>query len=217
MIVVIQCAGRKTDGAGYFQNHDGRRVMFVADPESAPPDNRMIYARPDDHAADGETWRVKLETYNRAPEHNPFGLLPAWRLYANDAYRLLCDRFGADKLYILSAGWGLIRSDFLTPNYDITFSNQANRLTRRRDRDSFEDFRMLPEDAAEPILFYAGKAYVDLAVALTKRVKGEKLLFYNSAVAPRAPGFSLRRYETTTRTNWHYECAKAFVAGAIDL
>ncbi len=217
MIVVIQCAGRKAEGAAYLRNRDGRRVMFVADPQSAPRDDRKVYARPDDDVGDGETWRDKLEACNRAPGNNPFGLLPAWRLYSNDAYRLLYDRYGAENLYILSAGWGLIRSDFLTPNYDITFSNQADRLTRRRDRDRYEDFQMLPEDAAGPILFFAGKAYVDLAGALTKRVKGEKYLFYNSAVAPRAPGFRLRRYKTTTRTNWHYECAKAFVAGAIDL
>ena len=43
---------------------------------------------------------------------------------------------GLDRLYILSAGWGLIPGDFLTPNYDITFSAAQNvqRFKRRRHR-----------------------------------------------------------------------------------
>jgi hypothetical protein len=37
----------------------------------------------------------------------------------------LVEKFGIEKVFILSAGWGLIRADFLTPNYDITFSGSA--------------------------------------------------------------------------------------------
>ena len=37
-------------------------------------------------------------------------------------------------------------------------------------------------------------------------------MFYNSGRAPEAPGCLLERFVTTTRTNWHYECARKFAA-----
>jgi hypothetical protein len=51
--------------------------------------------------------------------------MPAFQLYQNEAYRRLADKVGTQKLYILSAGWGLIGAMFLTPSYDITFTAQA--------------------------------------------------------------------------------------------
>jgi hypothetical protein len=78
------------------------------------------------------------------------------------------DRFGVEKVYILSAGWGLIRADFLTPYYDITFSQQAERWKRRRKADRYEDFRMLSDDAADDIACVGGKDYLKLFGALTE-------------------------------------------------
>ena len=126
MIVVIQCAARKAAGAGYLRTRDGRKVMFVADPDLAPRDGGCIYARPDDIAGTGTSWRAVLRQYNENPGDNRLGLLPAWRLYRNSTYEILAEHCGLDRLYILSAGWGLIPADFLTPNYDITFSTAQN-------------------------------------------------------------------------------------------
>lgn len=50
MIAVIQCAASKKPNAGHLQRRDGRKVLFVADPESAPADVSHVYARPDDMA-----------------------------------------------------------------------------------------------------------------------------------------------------------------------
>ena len=61
---------------------------------------------------------------------SPFGLLPAYQLYENSTYNRLVDRFGLSNVYILSAGWGLIPADFLTPHYDITFSASADAYKR---------------------------------------------------------------------------------------
>jgi len=43
------------------------------------------------------------------------------------------------------------------------------------------------------------------------------VVFYNAAMAPPAAGCRLRRFATTTRTNWHYECAQALIDGAITI
>ena len=48
----------------------------------------------------------------------------------------MVNRFGLDSVFILSAGWGLIPARFLTPAYDITFSQvpKPERWKRRLQR-----------------------------------------------------------------------------------
>lgn len=217
MIVVIQCAASKRSNAGYLQQRDGRNVFFVADPDSAPVDTSCVYARPDSRADTGNSWRDELISYNDAPGNNPLGLLPAWKLYKNKIYALLAERYGVDRLYILSAGWGLVSADFLTPKYDITFSPQADSFKRRRKKDRYNDLCMLPTDTDEPVVFFVSKGYVPLARALTENLKGPRHLFYRSKTPPEAPGFILNAYETRTTTNWQYECAKSFLVGNIEI
>ena len=215
MIVVIQCAAKKSSKAGCLQTSDGRNVLFVADPMAAPLREGTAHFRPDDIAEDGLSWREKLLKYNEAPGDNPFGLLPAWRLYANSTYEMLKERFGTDRLYILSAGWGLLAADFLTPSYDITFSASAEKYKRRRKADRYNDFEMLDNPKSEPVVFFGGKDYISLFCELTKSLKASKTVFFNSATPPDTPGCTLKRFVTRTRTNWHYECAKAFIAEEI--
>jgi hypothetical protein len=214
MIAVIQCAATKRPGAGCLRKQDGTAVKFVADPTRAPPTDRYTYARPDDPSDTEATWRQVLLRYNAAPGNNPLGLLRAFELYENPAYRRLVDRFGADKTYILSAGWGLIGASFLTPDYDITFSAMAKQKAPfkfRRKADRYEDLCLLPSDTTDQIVLFAGKDYVSLFCKLTHAMKCRRTLFYNSGQPPEAPGCALRRYSTTTKTNWHYECVNAFL------
>jgi len=89
----------------------------------------------------------------------------------------------------------------------------AEAYKRRRKGDLFRDVRMLPNDFDEPIVFFGGKDYVPLFCKLTKDAKGKRTVFYNAGRAPEAPGCSLERFVTPTRTNWHYECARKFAAG----
>lgn len=126
MIIVIQCAAGKQGHAGHLRTLDGLEVMFVAHPDSAPSHPNRVYARPDDLSDRGKSWRNVLQEYNRNPGENPLELLSAWQLYKNPVYEMLAKRFAPDRLYILSAGWGLVRADYLTPSYDITFSKTPN-------------------------------------------------------------------------------------------
>src|SRR5262249_22117057 len=142
---------------------------------------------------------------------------PAYRLYENRAYERLVDRFGLANVYILSAGWGLVGADFLTPHYDITFRASADSYKRRRKTDRYEDFAFLPEGTRDDIVFLGGKDYLPLFCDLTADLHGTKIVFYNSANSPRVNGCALRRFETATRTNWHYECAKALIDGSIGI
>ena len=193
------------------------RVIFVADPDRAPPAKNIRYARPDDPSDNGESWRNVLLRYNHNPGDNPLQLCPANELYLNEAYRQLVDRFGITKTYILSAGWGLIRASFLTPYYDITFSKRAEPYKRRKKSDTYSDLCMLPDDTEEPMVFFGGQDYVPLFCRLTHAFRVSRTVFYNSDQVPDAPGCSLKRFVTRRRTNWHYECANAFLRREIEV
>jgi hypothetical protein len=216
MIIVIQCAASKQPNAGFLRSANGKRVLFVADPRSAPSNSEITFTRPDDLSDTGASWREVLVSYNRNAGSNRFGLYPAYELYQNPAYRDLVDRFSLQKVYILSAGGGLIRADFLTPNYDITFSQSAEKYKRRSKRERFKDFCQLTNYLAEEIVFFGGQDYLPLFCTLTQDVSGRKRVFYNSARTPQVPGVSSARFETRTRTNWHYECIRNFISSRGD-
>lgn len=217
MRVVIQCAGQKDPAAGSFLTSDGRRVSIVAHPEELQPETGRVYSRPDDESDDGRTWRDRLLSYNRDPGANPYGLLPAYKLYRNDVYRGLHAHLGSAGLFILSAGWGLIPADFLTPDYDITFSGSAAPPARRRKRDRFDDWAMIEARSESPLIFLGGKDYLPYFAKLTRHYEGPRIALYNSLREPRLDGVQFVRYETATRTNWHYEAAKALLEGRLSL
>jgi hypothetical protein len=220
MIAVIQCAARKRPDAGYLRTSQGKPVLFVADPSRAPASEACAFARPDDLSDTGATWRQVLLQYNADPGNNHLGLSPAYQLYGNPAYRGLADRLGIARTYILSAGWGLISAAFLTPQYDITFSQDAKRKAPykyRRQQDTYHDLNQLPDSTGDLVVFFDGRDYVPLFCSLTRVLEAPRLLFYNSEQPPEAPGCSLERYRTATRTNWHYECVTAFLDGRLQL
>jgi hypothetical protein len=217
MKIVIQCAAGKDPNAGSMKATNGVPVLFVASPAQAPKGASAVYARPDDSAEDARTWRDHVSAYNVQPNGNPLGILPAWRLYRHPAYGKLVERYGETNVLILSAGWGLIRADFLTPAYDITFSVQADAFKRRRPGDAYADFNMLDRRGSEPVAFFGGKDYLPLFRRLTDRYAGRRIAVFNSASMPRADGIQFVRYQTKTRTNWHYEAVNAFLDGAFVL
>ena len=226
-IVVISCAGSKQANAGHWQSDSGRRVKFVARPAHAPSNGEYDFARPDDIANKGESWREKVSQYNDAygdaTGDNPLGLLPAWQLYKPRTDKLIYEqlyrKYGPDNFYILSAGWGLIRADFLTPAYDITFSTAQNvdKYKCRGEQDSYDDLRMLPSDTTQPVVFFGGKDYVNLFCQLTTGTKGPRYVFYNSRMAPDAPDCHTIKFDTRRKTNWQYEAAQAFANGHIGI
>lgn len=208
MIVVIQCAASKQVAAGHLLTRDGRRVMFVAQPNLAPSSDSVLFARPDDASDIEGTWRDELMRYNANSSDNFLGLLPAAGLYTHPTYRNLATKIGYGRLFILSAGWGLLPASFLTPNYDITFSIQAEPYKRRRRTDFYSDFSAFTGGEEDQMIFFGGKDYVPLFAKLTEMHAGPKTVFFNSQHPPLAPGCHLERFITTTRTNWHYECAE---------
>jgi hypothetical protein len=122
----------------------------------------------------------------------------------------LVSAFGYKNCYILSAGWGLIRGDFLLPQYDITFSAAAPAGKRRHKKDRYQDFNQL-HPANSDVVIFAGLSYLPLIGDLLGDYPGPKTLYYKSQNFSRQPDFTYRFFETPRRTNWHYDAAKAFI------
>ncbi len=188
---------------------DGKPVEFVARPnEVIDRDADVVYARPDDVGNDGLTWREILLEYNRSNSaSNPWGLFPAHRLYKPGIYRRLVDVFGLENVYILSAGWGLIKASFLLPKYDITFSASADRYKKRSKRDEYADFNQLDEDTGEALLFFGGNDYLSLFYEMTNEHRGQRIVFHCSDTIDRRVGCEYKPYPKCF-TNWHYLCAE---------
>src|SRR5262249_16040670 len=136
-------------------------------------------------------------------------------------YRDLADAFGWDNVFVLSAGWGLIRASFWTPDYNITFSTQAKkdrpwvwRNTNDRHR-VWLDFTHLKDAQVsqdEPIHFFAGKNYRPLYYALMTTLPGKKIVHYKGNLE-RRDGFQYAEYEGPEKNRtWHYRAAKEFLA-----
>ena len=212
-VVVIQGGEERAASAGHMVLADGRRVVFVAEPGMAPSEPDIAYRRPDDRADGVQTFRDALVAYNGAPEDNPLGLLPAWRLYEEDAYRALAEGIGAENLFILSAGWGLIESDFLIPAYEITFSNGVATYKRRRPRDFYSDFRRLPSEGVNRLVFAGGPDYIPLFLDLTEGTPAERIVYHHASRVPLAADARFVPIESDDPTNWHLQWAKDYAAG----
>lgn len=218
MKVIIQCAASKASNAGFLQMRTGRPVKFVARPDQAPRSEEWLYACPDDPSdVPEQSWRQQLVTYNMIGDNNPFGLLEAYRLYQNPVYEELATALGAANVFILSAGWGLIRASYLLPFYDITFTALAECYKRRRPHDKYDDFCHLHSGETGPIVFLGGRDYLPLFEKLTDPLPFDKIVFHTSAHPPQHPGWRTLRFETRKRTNWHYDCARALLERRISI
>ncbi len=222
MRVVIQCAATKDRNAGTFHTVDGRKVAFVADPALAPPEQGVLYAHPDDPSDQpGLTWRDRVAAENAPGATYPWGLMPAGELYSPRIYRALTARFGVEQVFILSAGWGLVRSDWRLPAYDIAFAASAAPFHRRRGIAGYRDgvAGVLWEPPEPDLVFLGGRAYLPLFEHLTATYGGRRLVFYPQLgpdpVVPNLPGCATQAFVTTQRTNWHYACAAALIEGRI--
>ena len=213
MKVVIACAKSKVCNAGYMKTEDGRCMKFVGDPDLAKAVSPMpgfCYAHPDDEAKDGKTWREELVAYNKScKDENPFRLHRAYKLYKHKIYAQLVEVFGIDNVYILSAGWGLIRASFLTPKYDITFSGSG--YTRRRKSDQYyHDFNCLESAIDEDLLFFGGQQYLDLFTRLTQNYNGRRIVYHSTDNMTKSNQIKYVRYPRYF-TNWHYTCAEKVI------
>lgn len=211
MIIVISCSGSKNSALPEFGN---QKIVFCARPNLAPMDENR-YVHPDDHIdVDGQkTWREWVEAKQ---EYDIF--LQAYRLYKPSIYRNLYRKYG-QKLFIFSAGWGIVRANFKLPKYDITFSqgqNIADYKRRLSSASNFNDYNHLDEiDGREEILFVGGSKYILPFCLLTSHLPTKKIIVYKSRLSSQLnlylerEDFEFQEYLEIDKpfTNWHYTYA----------
>jgi hypothetical protein len=214
--IVIQCAGSKHEEAGMLTTVSEEKVLFAAHPERYTGQDKCY--RPDDiREGTGFTWREYLESYNRQGS-NPNHLFRAGELYKPPIYRALISKFDATNVFILSAGWGLVRSDYLIPYYDITFSNQGEPSAKRCTSDRFEDFNQLSIVDIHPdetIYFFGGQSYLSLYCSMTQSISARKVIYHSHSASIQIQGYESIPSPFPGSTNWHYKCAEGFISGSI--
>ncbi|MGL2999401.1 hypothetical protein [Flavobacterium sp. RSSB_23] len=210
--VVMICAGQKNNS--FFTAYPIEK--FVDNPSN------NFEHHPDDIKENSETtWRDYL-----IDNQNDKNLLEAYRLYVPrtlpNVYLESHNRFMAN-LYILSAGWGLVRANYRLPKYDITFSKATNvSLNARRNFNTtqYQDFNQLDKNDDNDIVFIGSPDYIPLFIHLTENLKNRKIIYWKKKNTPNTyplpnNSFLYRFYLTTTNTNWYYELARDFCSGLI--
>jgi len=206
--IIIQCASSKQD------NGLLGKVNFVAHPENKNE------AHPDDLIPNsGQTWRDYVEWENiNDYTSNKRGLHKIGELYKPKIYKEALKKFGYENTYILSAGWGLVRSDYLIPNYDITFSSMAEKKYRRKKEDTFKDFNQLAPD--EEFTFFGGEAYLPLLYKLINiqqftispsEITKPARIIYHASDTEKHLGYTYVKYPRCF-TNWHYSALREFIS-----
>ncbi|MBM4027434.1 MAG: hypothetical protein FJ280_18815 [Planctomycetes bacterium] len=219
--VVIQCAGRKFPAPTL--SLPGASIQFVAAPQPMMPNSRAPWdALP---APVNGTWIDTVRDYNNCQMALPAGvsvsgnapLTEAGSLYSPPVYGQLVQRFGPTHVYVLSAGWGLVRADDRIPIYDITFNSSALPMARMSPnvRSAYDSVRRTVDGEDDIHLFLTPK-YLLYWLSLfpffgTRRIilhwrKGQRLpLGWRGAVCWHDCG--------ERRLNWHYVAAKQFSDG----
>jgi hypothetical protein len=145
-------------------------------------------------------------------------LLRAVDLYAPPIYSKLAGKFGETNLFILSAGWGLVKSTYLLPYYDITFSHKKGvpaECGRGQLEMGWNDFDHLKRRVkpGEEVHCFVTLDYLPLLCQLTRSYKGNCriVIHYKSSTMPRKDGYRYEKYTGSAKTNWHYQAAKEFM------
>ena len=218
--VVMICAKVKHNNTHISVNNQTIKFKAVSNP------GNFDFLPDDPKPNDKCTWRKWVEdnqnnaipalAYNLYIPQNPF----------NDVYLNLNEKFD-DRLFILSAGWGLVKANFRLPNYDITFSvdNPANLRVFQNPNPPYNDFNHLTNNhnevligRNEDIVFMGGRAYIEQFISLTENSINNKLIYYfgmNSPAQVLPLGFSYRKYFHPDATNytWYYFLAQDYANG----
>jgi hypothetical protein len=187
--VVLTCAGTKHGDTE--MEYNGNKIEF-----RWRPNQNNQYKPFDKISGKNISWKQFLKEINKENANNVIeeiaynNIVSAYELYNPqfenrniyvDLHNCFLDRF-----FIASAGWGIVKSDFRLPNYDITYTKpkkeqDANKYRNPNETDFLHDineFENLQED--DDILFFGSKNYLKQFISLTQNLPNRKVVIYNS-------------------------------------
>lgn len=215
--VVIQCAGGKV-AAPTFLNENGviafRSKSFFS---------KNILAPWSTISGTSTTWIDIVHEYNERstlPQNisvqNDSVLINAADLYSNPAYRNLRECFGYESIFILSAGWGLVRGDTKIPPYDITFSNAAegNCQITPSERVKYNSAKLNVGECDELHLFITRKYLEYWNLFFSERMHDVKNVILHWRKGQYVPygNYSVFEHDCEGKTNWHYQAVNQFLS-----
>lgn len=205
MKAVIQCALRKRVTAKPFV-WNGTEIAFVANPAENTKEACPWALVPHKNMS----W---IEHVRRMKNPN---LTKCGELYRHHAYGDLIQKLGEENVYVLSAGWGLVRADRPIPAYDVTFSPKALPRARttplaRCKGDSF-DIKVAGED--EVHLFLTSKYLEYWECLFPGSDRTNRFILHSCEGAVAKPQWAGRIKPVNcggARTNWHYIAVRKFL------
>jgi len=224
MIVVIQCAGRKVPNAPTL-TLNGNAVHFVAQPQDEQLDKRPW----DQISGSNKTWTDCVKAYNEAGGAMPgeyiklnIGteenrqLMQCGNLYKPPVYGELMSACGLRNVYILSAGWGLVRADKFIPKYDVTFSQLGDISVRIAATDRLQCASLSDEipDNGEINLFIS-RVYAPYWSRLYRGAGQRTVLHWRlGQELPDGQYGTVIKHDCGKQgTNWQYTAARQFISG----
>ena len=211
-IIVISCSNAKK---GSLSKYNGENLFFCANPNLAN-DKIQNYIHPDENFPNNKykTWRDWLNAQQKEKD-----ILESYKLYKHKIYGELYNKY-ENNLYIFSAGWGIVKSSFKLPKYDITFSQGSNieSFKKRTSKSpTFFDYNHLKNlNPNEEIIFIGGSKYIEPFCELTKNLPNKKIIIFKSKLSKQIEkyynkdNFQFKEYLGIEKpyTNWHYTFAK---------
>ncbi|GHV87357.1 hypothetical protein AGMMS50255_6530 [Spirochaetia bacterium] len=207
--IPVLCCSNSKNSESFSCN--SKIIKFVASP-NAVPNGSTLYYRPDDQipGSPTKTWRDLIN------EQNHKDLIPAFKLYSNRAYCNLYEKY-RESFYIFSAGWGIVRSTYKLPAYNITYSKQGEPWTKRTKSMQWNDFNHLRDDANggkfssdAKIVLFAAPDYIYRFYELTSMIRNTKIIIHKPKEFEKKTGYEYIHYTDKIRTNWFYKAANEF-------
>jgi len=209
--VVMMCSKSKQNNSELI--YDNNKITFKAITHEV-----INQFKPDDDIPGNNNYSWRNYVSNNQNHIN----LPyrAYELYTENVYQELFMTFG-NRLYIESAGWGIINAEFRLPNYDITFSNNINEETiRHYEAGNYDDYNQLIVSNDDDIVFIGTEKYLPLFFNLTNQLPNRKIIYWkknNTPIKYPIPNnsFIYRRYKSNSPRRWFYELASKIANGII--
>lgn len=209
--VVMMCSKSKQNNSELI--YDNNQITF-----KAITDKVINQFKPDDYIPGNNNYSWRNYVSNNQNHINiPYR---AYELYTENVYQELFLTFG-NRLYIESAGWGIINAEFRLPNYDITFSDNANKETiRHYQAGNYIDYNQLIVSNDDDIVFIGTEKYLPLFFNLTNQLPNRKIIYWkkdNTPIKYPIPNnsFIYRRYKSNSPRRWFYELARKIANGLI--
>lgn len=133
------------------------------------------------------------KTYFDAVRENQDGLTPAYRLYMGnkgvESPYFKCHNNNKGKMFCLSSAWGIVRSDFCLPHYNVNFAKKSDSSLDSSGEYANPDWKkgmamafnhLEAVDERTPIVVMGGLEYIKRFLFLHEKMKNPLVIFHNS-------------------------------------